>query len=116
MPPLADASCAPHVRVSHHASPSEVNDATIQRSNKPLGQATFLALASIVAGVSTLLANWIVANFGVSSRIVGAAAFCAAWIALYPWARCCRKAPTWTHWARGAFILAVLWLTMLSSP
>ena len=72
-------------------------------------------MPSVVAATGALIANWAVARFGVSSNVAGSAAFCAAWIALYPWVRLYRNAPTWTHWVRGAFILIVLWLVILLS-
>jgi hypothetical protein len=72
-------------------------------------------MASVVAATGALIANWVVARFGVSSNVAGSVAFCAAWIALYPWVRLNRTAPSWRHWVRGAFILIVLWLVILLS-
>jgi hypothetical protein len=72
-------------------------------------------MASVVAATGVLIANWVVARFGVSSNVAGSVAFCAAWIALYPWVRLNRWAPSWRHWVRGAFILIVLWLVILLS-
>ena len=76
---------------------------------------TLFATAAGVAGAGVLSANWVVRRFGVSPNVAGSAAFCAAWTALYPWMRLNRKAPSWTHWVRGAFILLVLWLVILLS-
>jgi hypothetical protein len=35
--------------------------------------------------------------------------FCVFWIALYPIARHSMQGPGWAHWARGGFVLLVLW-------
>jgi len=72
-------------------------------------------MAGVVAGTSAVIANWAVRRFGVSPNVAGSAAFCAAWIALYPWMRLNGNVPGWRHWGRGAVILIVLWLVILLS-
>lgn len=86
-----------------------------EQANRTSRQIALIALAGSVACISALVANWAIGRFGVSSEIAGSAAFCISWIALYPWVRLNRKGPKWIHWARGAFVLVVLWLAILLS-
>lgn len=71
--------------------------------------------ATAVAMISTVLGNWMVANFGLSADATGIAAFCATWIALYPFVRLNRPGMRWRHWARGAIIVLALWLLLVLS-
>ena len=86
-----------------------------RRPTTPARHLALLVMAGLVATAGALIANWAVARFGVSSNVAGSVAFCAAWIALYPWMRLNRTAPSWRHWIRGACILVVLWLVILLS-
>lgn len=83
--------------------------------NHTFADLALLAMAGVVAGMGALIANWAVRRFGVSPNVAGSVAFCAAWIALYPWMRLHQQASRWRHWARGAFILIVLWFVIMLS-
>jgi hypothetical protein len=85
---------------------------SLQHWNRRSAQLVLAAIAGGVALAGAMAANWVVARFGVSPELAGSAAFCAAWIALFPLARLNPKVPHWAHWARGAFVLIVLWLTI----
>ena len=69
-------------------SPSGCGDgAPPRRSSWSARHLGLLIMACLVAAAGALIANWAVARLGVSSDVAGSVAFCAAWIALYPWMR-----------------------------
>jgi hypothetical protein len=72
-----------------------------------------IAGGTLAAATAWLTTRWIAARFMWSPSVTGLVAFCAAWVALYPLARRNRHVPAWTHWARGGFVLVVLWLVTL---
>lgn len=72
-----------------------------------------IAGGTIGAAAAWLATRWVAGRFMWSPGITGLAAFCAAWVALYPLARQNRNVPVWAHWARGGFVLVVLWLVTL---
>jgi hypothetical protein len=98
------------VIVSPLADQERSHRSSLQHWNKQSTQIVLAAMAGCVALAGALTANWVVSRFGVSPDVAGSAVFCAAWIALFPLARLNRKVPRWAHWARGAFVLIVLWL------
>ena len=69
-----------------------------------------IASTSLMAAGAWLIARWLVTQLVFSPGFSGIAAFCTAWVALYPLARRNRNVPPWTHWARGGFVLIVFWL------
>jgi hypothetical protein len=72
-----------------------------------------IAAGTVAAGGAWLVTRWLAARFMWPAGLAGIAAFCAAWIGLYPLARVNRAVPGWAHWARGAFVLVVFWLLTL---
>jgi hypothetical protein len=68
-----------------------------------------VASTLICAGV-WLIARWVAAQLALGPRSAGIAAFGAAWIAMYPFARRNTAVPRWTHWVRGAFAVLAIWL------
>jgi len=73
-----------------------------------------LILSSIAAGASWFVVRGIAGRF-LSPSAAGLAAFCAAWLAMYPLSRLNRTAPAWAHWAGGGFVLLVFWLMLIFS-
>jgi hypothetical protein len=69
----------------------------------------FLSTVLVAAG-AWLIAGWLARLLAFSRGVNGIVAFCAIWIALYPYARRNRDVPAWMHWARGVFVLAVFWV------
>jgi hypothetical protein len=68
-----------------------------------------LASTLVCAGV-WLIARWMATQLALTTGLGGIAAFAAAGVALYPLAQRNKAVPPWMHWARGGFVLVVLWL------
>ena len=73
----------------------------------------FLVAVSTVASASSWFVVRVLAARLFSEAVSGLAAFVAGWIALYPLSRLNRSVPAWAHWARGAFVLVVIWIMMM---
>ena len=73
----------------------------------------FLVAVSTVASASSWFVVRVLAARLFSEAVSGLAAFAAAWVALYPLSRLNRSVPTWAHWARGAFVLVMIWIVMM---
>lgn len=80
--------------------------------SQPTSLRPLVASTLICTGV-WLIARWMATQLALTPGVGGVAAFGAAWTALYPLARRNRSIPSWMHWARGAFVLLVLWLFVL---
>ncbi|MCA1649407.1 MAG: hypothetical protein LC753_03720 [Acidobacteria bacterium] len=58
----------------------------------------------LAAGASWFIVRWLASQLNVTPGLAGIGAFCAAWTALYPFARLNRASAPWSHWARGALL------------
>jgi hypothetical protein len=101
-----------HSEVGTEITSSTTRDRDRLRELDTRSRVALIAVSALAAAASWFVVRLLVARF-VSMSIAGLAAFCAAWIALYPLSRLNRSVPAWSHWARGAFVLFVFWLLLV---
>jgi hypothetical protein len=89
------------------ASPSRIRGADRSLPVDGPARTGIIAAGTVVAGGAWLLTRWFAIRFMISPNSAGLAAFCAAWIALYPIARLNRSVPPWAR-ALGTW-LALFW-------